>query len=97
LDTSEVGFGVRNYTLELSDTAELHRAVDDAADGEVVFLRRAHRIVGAIVPPEVAAAGMAALDAADHVADLSLGESLLADLRDGMETFPLSDLRGELT
>lgn len=88
---------MKKYTLEMSETGtELRRAVDDAADGEVVFLRRARHIVGAIVPPEVAAAGMAALDAADQVADLAVGESLLAELRDGMETVPLSDLRREL-
>jgi hypothetical protein len=89
---------VKKYTLEMSDSGtELRRAVDDAADGEVVFLSRAHHIIGAIVPVEVAAAGMAALDAADQVADLSLGESLLAQLSDGMETIPLADLRRELT
>jgi hypothetical protein len=88
---------VKNYTFELSEGADgLRRAVDDAVDGEVVFLRDSNRIVAALVPIEVAAAGMAALDAADQVADLALGEALLAELQEGALK-PLADFRCELS
>lgn len=89
---------MKKYTLELADgPGVLERALTDAADGEVVYLRRSDRVVAALVPPDVAAAGMAAIDAAEQVSDLRLGESLLADLRDGMKVQPLAELRRELS
>ncbi|HZO67479.1 MAG TPA: hypothetical protein VFB74_20970 [Kribbellaceae bacterium] len=89
---------MKNYILEFPDGADgLRRAVEDAADGEVVYLRGSNRIVAAVVPIEVAAAGVAALDAADQVADLALGEALLAELQDGAAPKLLAELQRELT
>lgn len=88
---------MKKYTLEVSSGAtQLQQAVEDAADGEVVFLSRSNRVIAAVVPPEVAAAGMAALDAADQIADLKTGKELAENLEEEKNLIKLADLRSEL-
>ena len=54
-------------------------AVAVAEDGEVVYLTRRGAPVAAIVPPDVAAAGMAAVIALEDAADLRAARAALAE------------------
>ena len=88
---------MKKLSLEFpASSTDVQQAVDDAADGRIVLLNRGGQVIAAIVPFEVAAAGMAALDAADDAVDLYLARQIMADLRAGMETIRLADLRREL-
>jgi antitoxin (DNA-binding transcriptional repressor) of toxin-antitoxin stability system len=55
-------------------------AVAAAEDGEVVYLTRRGAPVAAIVPPDVAAAGMAAVIALEDAADLRAARVALAEV-----------------
>ncbi|WP_242889136.1 hypothetical protein [Actinomadura litoris] len=86
-----------NRTLRIPTTAaEVQKAVDHAASGEIVLLEDGGHVLAAVVPPEVAAAGADALSAAEDAADRLLGARLIAELEAGMETTRLNDLRREL-
>ncbi|MGW2143115.1 hypothetical protein ACWCOT_02320 [Nonomuraea bangladeshensis] len=76
--------------------AAVEEAVEQAAAGEVVFLETDREVVAAVVPYEVAAAGMDALRATEDAADRLLGTRLIAELSAGMETMRLGDLRREI-
>jgi antitoxin (DNA-binding transcriptional repressor) of toxin-antitoxin stability system len=54
-------------------------AVNAAEGGQVVYLTRRGRPVAAVVPPEVAAAGYAAVTALEDAADLRAARDALAD------------------
>ena len=54
-------------------------AVAAAESGEVVYLTRHGAAVAAIVPPEVAAAGMAAVIALEDAADLRTARAAIAE------------------
>lgn len=69
------------------------QAVDEAAEGEVVYLTRGGETVAALVPPDVAAAGSAAVIALEDAADL---RSARAAIREGGEPIPAEDLWAEL-
>lgn len=53
-------------------------AVDAAVDGEVVYLTRDGKPAAAIVPPDVAAAGAAAIEALENADDLRVALERLA-------------------
>jgi hypothetical protein len=55
--------------------------VDAAVGGEVVYLTRAGQRVAAVVPPDVAAAGQAAVTALEDAADLRDARRRLAESR----------------
>ncbi|GAA5174094.1 hypothetical protein GCM10023321_77200 [Pseudonocardia eucalypti] len=61
------------------DSAAPAEAVKAAASGEVVYLTRDGRATAAIVPPDVAAAGAAAIQALEDAADIRAAEAALAD------------------
>ncbi|MFB9201350.1 hypothetical protein ACFFV7_09130 [Nonomuraea spiralis] len=88
---------MRKRTLRIPATAAaLQEAVEQAAAGEVVLLEDSGRLVAAVVPFEVAAAGVDALHEAGDAADRLRGQRLIAELGAGMETTRLGDLRREL-
>ncbi|MFI7111919.1 hypothetical protein ACIBK9_36795 [Nonomuraea sp. NPDC050227] len=88
---------MRNRTLRIPATAAaVQEAIDQAAAGEVVLLEQDGRLVAAVVPYEVAAAGVDLLNEAQDAADRLSGLRLIAELEAGMETMRLSDLRREL-
>ncbi|MEW9548145.1 hypothetical protein [Nonomuraea sp. NPDC050783] len=88
---------MRNRTLRLPATAAaVQEAVERAVTGEVVLLETGREVVAAVVPYEVAAAGMSALAATEDAADRLRGARLIAELRAGMETMRLGDLRREI-
>jgi antitoxin (DNA-binding transcriptional repressor) of toxin-antitoxin stability system len=64
-------------------------AVDAAEHGEVVYLVRGGQQVAAIVPPNVAAAGAAAVEALEDAEDI---RAALAALADPGPDIPLDDL-----
>jgi hypothetical protein len=68
-------------------------AVDAAAGGEVVYLTRDGERFAAVVPPEVAAAGQAAVIALQDAADVRDARAALAE--DG-ESIPAGRLWAEL-
>jgi antitoxin (DNA-binding transcriptional repressor) of toxin-antitoxin stability system len=68
-------------------------AVEAAEGGEVVYLTRHGQRVAAVVPPEVAAAGLAAVVALEDAADLRDARAALAE--DG-ESIPAERLWAEL-
>ncbi|MFI9589922.1 hypothetical protein [Nonomuraea sp. NPDC052265] len=76
--------------------AAVQEAIDQATAGEVVLLEQDGRLVAAVVPYEVAAAGVDVLHEARDAADRLLGLRLIAELGIGMGTTRLSDLRREL-
>lgn len=61
-------------------------------DGEVVHLTRNGRLTAAIVPPDVAAAGVAAIEALEDAEDL---RTALAVRAEGGQTIPLADVLAE--
>ncbi|MER6577307.1 hypothetical protein [Nonomuraea sp. NPDC001023] len=88
---------MRNRTLRIPATAAaVQEAIDQATAGEVVLLEQAGRLVAAVVPYEVAAAGVDLLNEAQDAADRRSGLRLIAELESGMETMRLGDLRREL-
>ncbi|MBN1174502.1 MAG: hypothetical protein JXA67_20205 [Micromonosporaceae bacterium] len=69
-----------SYAFELPpDDPAPADAVAAAESGEVVYLTRHGATVAAIVPPEVAAAGVAAVIALEDAADLRLARAALAE------------------
>ncbi|MEU5881996.1 hypothetical protein [Spirillospora sp. NPDC047279] len=89
---------MKSRTLRLpAGAAEVGQAIDQAAAGDVVLLEQEGRVAAAVVPYEVAIAGMDALSAAEDVADRLLGARLIAELNAGMETVRLDDLRREIS
>ncbi|TMR92599.1 hypothetical protein [Nonomuraea basaltis] len=93
----ESHLGMRNRTLRIPATAAaVAEAINHAAAGEIVLLEQGGHVVAAVVPLEVAAAGVDALSAAEDVADRLLGKRLIAELDAGMATMRLSDLRREI-
>ena len=54
-------------------------AVEAAEGGEVVYLTRRGERVAAVVPPDVAAAGFAAVTALEDAADIRAARAALAD------------------
>ncbi|MEV4368774.1 MULTISPECIES: hypothetical protein [unclassified Nonomuraea] len=88
---------MRNRTLRIPATAAaVQEAIDQATAGEVVLLEQDGRLVAAVVPYEVAAAGVDLLNEAQDAADRRSGLRLIAELESGMETMRLGDLRREL-
>jgi len=79
----------------IDESVGLARAAHDAARrGQVIYLTGPHgERVAAIVPPAVAAAGLAAIEALEDAEDLAAAEAALAE---GGEPIPLEDLRAEL-
>ncbi|MGH3445999.1 MAG: hypothetical protein ACRDQA_25055 [Nocardioidaceae bacterium] len=71
---------------------------DAAERGEVVYLTGPEgRRLAAIVPPEVAAAGAAAVEAYEDAADLATAEAALAEWEaDGRRSYRLADVDREL-
>jgi hypothetical protein len=67
-------------------------AVDAAEHGEVVYLVRGGQQVAAIVPPNVAAAGAAAVEALEDAEDLRVALAVLAE---DEPTIPLEDVLAE--
>jgi hypothetical protein len=67
-------------------------AVDAAEHGEVVYLVRDGQRFAAIVPPDVAAAGAAAVEALEDAEDLRVDLAVRAD---GGPTIPLADVLAE--
>jgi len=83
--------------LPIDDAAALSGAAHDAAErGQVVYLIGPDgRRLAAIVPPNVAAAGAAALEDAD---DLATAEVALAEWEsDGRRTYSLAEIDAELS
>lgn len=71
----------------------LRSAVCVVEDGNVVYLTDHHRRVAAIVPAEVAAAGLAAVTA---IEDAALVAAAREALREGGETVPLEQVLDEI-
>jgi hypothetical protein len=67
-------------------------AVDAAEHGEVVYLVRDGQRFAAIVPPDVAAAGAAAVEALEDAEDLRVALAVRAE---GGPTVPLADVLAE--
>jgi hypothetical protein len=67
-------------------------AVEAAEDGEVVYLTRHGERVAAVVPPEVAAAGFAAVTALEDAIDIRAAREALARVRAGEPTVPHSEV-----
>jgi hypothetical protein len=67
-------------------------AVDAAEHGEVVYLVRSGLQVAAIVPPDVAAAGAAAVDALEDAEDLRVALTVRAE---GSPTIPMAEVLAE--
>jgi len=80
------------YELPPDDTAPAG-AVRGAAHGDVVYLTRQGEPVAAVVPPDVAAAGLAAVTALEDAADVRAARAALAE---GGETIPAERLWAEL-
>lgn len=68
-------------------------AVDAAEGGEVVYLTRDGEPVAALVPPDVAAAGSAAVIALEDAADLRAARAAIAE---GGDPISSEDLWAEL-
>jgi hypothetical protein len=66
-------------------------AIEEAAGGEVVYLTRRGERVAAIVPPEVAAAGAAAVAALEDALDIRAAREALAD---PSPSIPLAEVLG---
>lgn len=85
--------------LPIDDAAALSGAAREAADrGQVVYLvGRDGTRLAAIVPPNVAAAGAAAIEALEEADDLATAEIALAEWeRDGHRTYSLAEIDAEL-
>lgn len=85
--------------LPIDDAAALSGAAHDAAErGQVVYLVGPDSTrLAAIVPPNVAAAGAAAVEALEDADDLAAAESALPEWeRDGRRTYSLAELDAEL-
>lgn len=68
------------HTFELPPhSAAPAEAVDAAVDGQVVYLTRNGEPAAAIVPPEVAAAGTAAIEALADADDVRAARAALSD------------------
>ena len=67
-------------------------AVEAAEGGEVVYLTRRGETVAAVVPPDVAAAGYAAVTALEDAADARAGREALARIKAGEATIPHSEV-----
>ncbi len=78
---------------EIEVTPSLRPAVDAVEDGNVVYLTEHHRRVAAIVPAEVAAAGLAAVTAIEDAALITAAREALAE---GGETVPLEQVLDEI-
>ncbi|MGI8647733.1 MAG: hypothetical protein ACR2JX_05840 [Mycobacteriales bacterium] len=78
---------------EIEVTASLRPAVDAVEDGNMVYLTDHHRRVAAIVPVEVAAAGLAAVTAIEDAALVAAARQVLAE---GGETIPLEQVLDEI-
>jgi hypothetical protein len=73
----------------LPHSAAPAEAVDAAERGAVVYLVRGGQWVAAIVPPDVAAAGAAAVEALEDAEDLRVALAVLAE---DEPTVPLEDI-----
>ena len=85
--------------LPIDDAAALTGAAHDAAErGQVVYLVGPDGTrLAAIVPPNVAAAGSAAVEALEDAEDLAAAETALAEWeRDSRRTYSLADIDAEL-
>ena len=67
-------------------------AVDAAEHGEVIYLVRGGQRVAAIVPPDVAAAGAAAVEALEDAEDLRVALTVRAE---GSPTIPMTEVLAE--
>jgi hypothetical protein len=93
----ESRLGMRDRTLRVPATAEeVEQAIGHATAGGVVLLEHGGHVVAAVVPYEVAIAGVDALNAEEDAADRLLGKKLIAELGEGLATMRLSDLRREI-